>query len=309
MSDCVICQERPPEDGQVCARCGGRLSGALRQIPALCVKIAEDMEAIEADYGDRVRRFVVAGEVRVQRYRVDPDPVAHALPAASIPRRGALRVTGTRERSLPIGVDASDLLAPARPGERIRDTLVPKIEAYPTDEFDHLTVWSRVVIQRRWVREVVRDAFGQVVMVPAGDQAGHMSVEGWLASWASYWAYLRGLREHPPSGRERLCGWLAERLGWALVEFDGLPDFAAELSVVFGALLGLAYGGEQRPKVMKAPCPKCGFLTLVQPWPDASIECATGGCGDLWSPEEYAEHVRSLIDGAGQESAYPDLGQ
>ena len=307
MSECVICQERPAEIGNACERDAGRLSGALRQIPDLCVKIAEDVEAIEADYGERVRRFVVGGEVRVQRYRVVPDPVAHALPAASIPRRGAPRVTGTRERSLPIRVDASDLLAPAHPGERIRDTLIPKIAAYPTDEFDHLSVWSRVVLQRRWVREVVRDAFGQAVMVPAGDQTGHMSVEGWLASWAAYWAQLRGMREHPPTGRAALCGWLAERLDWALT-FDGLPDFAAELSVLFGALLGLAYGGEQRPKVMKAPCPECDYPTLIQPWPDASIECGTEGCDGLLSPVEYAEHVRSLIE-AGQESAYPDLGQ
>ena len=57
-------------------------------------------------------------------------------------------------------------------------------------------------------------------------------------------------------------------------------------------------GGRVVPKLMEAPCPRCEWLTLTQATPEDHIECGNPDCLRVLSPEEYAEHVKRLIEEA-----------
>lgn len=236
MTACVVCEERDPDHPLLaCARCAGRLSGALRQIP------------------------VLVDELRGQGVEVDvfaADPVAVSLPAGPI--GGAAtgpRGTGTRERALPIRIDATDILLGVNHGAR---------------------------------RLLARGALGL-----DDDQVGHLSaatiLDGWARDWASY------LGHHVPTPQvPLLCAWLSDRLPWALEHHPALDEFAADVGDLLRTLYGLCGHGSARPKVMEAPCPGCGLATLVQPFPDAYIECATVDCGRVLTPPEYEEYVRDM---------------
>lgn len=126
------------------------------------------------------------------------------------------------------------------------------------------------------------------------DQVGHLAVATVLDFWARDWADLRG-EGLPVPEVGRLCGWLSDRLDWALREHPALDEFARDVSDLLGALWGLAGHGSARPKPMEAACPSCSLLTLVQPFPEANIECVTVDCGRILTPAEYAEHVNTLI--------------
>lgn len=298
---CVICSVREPDfevRSQACRGCGGRLDGGLRQIPVLvdelrglgyverdvrrercstpaCFARGEPVDVIAT-----VRRGRDLREPNVRlcadcavRLKMDgrivehvaiparpADPVAHRLTSAPI--NGAStgsRATGTRERSLPIRVDATDILLPVNHGAR---------------------------------RLLARGALGL-----DDDQVGHLSaatiLDGWVRDWATY-----RHESLPTPSVPLLCSWLLDRLPWALEHHGALDEFAADIGDLVRTLYGLCGHGAARPKVMEAACPSCGLLTLVQPFPEANIECVTVDCGRILTPAEYAEHVTSLIEEA-----------
>jgi len=189
------------------------------------------------------------------------DPVAVGLPAG--PQKGSWResrIRSTRPERLPIAVDPTDLLMPPRHGS--------------------LAVASGPY---------------------AADQDGHLSVATVLDFWVRDWADLRGEGLPALRTRERsqavgvLSGWLADRLGWALERHGALDEFARDVFDLSGALYGAVNGGRALPKPMEAPCPRCGLASLLQPFPEADIECGDPDCRRLLSPAEYADHVRGLI--------------
>lgn len=273
---CVIHQDHEAdEDWLCCRRAWGRLAGSLRRIPELCEELA-GLGYVQRDTGLRVR-----AEVRYENTRKSdvadegfPDPVAYALPAGPLNgRRSGPRVSSTPDPSIPIAVDVTDLLGPARHGS--------------------LPVADR----SRWPE----------------DQTGFLSAATILDFWARDWADLRG--ERPPDLRSRdrslvanvaatshglavgiLCSWLLDRLDWACQRFAALDEFARDIQELSSALYGLNGHGPARPKLMEATCPGCTYTTLVQYYPEANIECLTEDCGRILTPEEYAEHVRSLIE-------------
>lgn len=291
MTACVVCQERDPDDqSQACARCAGRLAGALRQVPVL----VDELRGL--GYVERDTRVEVCSTVSCAKRRVpadvvatvqwspnfrepglrlcwaclgplagqivgDPvpagrpaDPVAHALTAG--PLAGAStgpRAAGTRERSLPIRVDPTDLLAQARPAS--------------------LSV--------------------AVTGLYAADQIGHLAVATELEFWARDWADER--RERCPYPTVRiLASWLLDRLDWACARHHALDEFAEKLRSMRSALTAAAGRSEPRPEVLEAPCPSCGQLALYR---DADLQrIACGACPVLLTEDGYAEHVRELVD-------------
>lgn len=192
------------------------------------------------------------------------DPVSLGLPAG--PARVAWshsRVRSTRLASVPIAVDPTDLLMPARAGS--------------------------VGVRTR----------GQWSRVPDGDpdQIGYLSVATVLDSWVRDWAETRGenlprLRDGERSQVLILCSWLLDRLDWACQHHLALDEFAADVGKLASALYGNAGHGAARPKLMDAPCPECEFVTLNQPYPEAFIECS--GCGRMLTYEEYEEMVKDM---------------
>lgn len=255
MTACVVCQEREPDyeaRSQACARCAGRLAGALRQIPVLVDELSG--LAAEVDTHLPALRFP-PGHDRAGELVPHRDPLSD-LPAG--PLSGAVRgarVSGSPEARLPIRIDPTDLLARPRNGS------------------------LAVAARSPW----------------PDDQVGHQSVATVLDFWARDWADLLG-EGLPAPEVGRLCGWLSDRLGWALEHHPALDEFAGDVSRLLGALFGLAGHGQARPKLMEATCPSCSLLTLIQPYPDASIECITADCQRIITPEEYAEWVRTLIN-------------
>lgn len=254
MTACVVCEDRDPDHPLLaCARCAGRLSGALRQIPVLVDEL-HGLGYVERDTGER---RAADGGPGGRGW----DPVANVFPSGPVPGASTgPRAGGTRERSLPIRVDPTDLLARPRYGSLL------------------------VAARSPW----------------PDDQIGHLPVAATLDFWVRDWADTRG--EGLPDISTRtvrpvalLCGWLEVRLDWALRDHLALDEFARDVSDLLGALWGLAGHGAARPKPMEAACPSCSLLTLVQPFPEANIECATVDCGRILTPAEYAEHVITLI--------------
>lgn len=256
VSACVVCQDRDSEErSQACSRCAGRLAGALRQIPKLVDEL-RGLGYVERDVRPGTRAVREGAEI--VRVPAMADPVANLWPAG--PMAGAStgpRAGGTRERSLPIRVDPTDLLARPRHGS----LLVAGRSPWPDD------------------------------------QVGHLGAAAVLDFWVRDWADLRGeglpplqaAGERSPAGL--LARWLADRLDWALREHPALDEFAGDVSRLLGALWGLAGHGTARPKLMEAECPSCGLLALTQPFPEAYIEC---DCGRCLTPDEYEEYVMDM---------------
>lgn len=135
------------------------------------------------------------------------------------------RVSGSRDRPLPIRVDPVDLAGPVNHGAR---------------------------------RLLARGALGL-----DDDQTGHLSVATVLDGWARDWATALGHRLPEPTV-PALARWLGDRLDWACDHHDALDEFAADLRELHGTLLALGGTLPPRPEVLPAPCPGCGMLTLVR---------------------------------------------
>lgn len=191
------------------------------------------------------------------------DPVAHALPAGPLngSRNGA-KVSGSPGRSAPIRIDPTDLLGRPRHGS--------------------LSVADR----SRW----------------PGDQVGYLSAATVLDFWVRDWADLRG-ESLPVIGAANssvtsrgLADWLLDRLDWACQHFMALDEFAGDIQTLSSRLYGLAGYGASRPKLMEAPCPSCHLLTLTQCYEESNIDCENVDCRRSLTPDEYAGHVRTLIE-------------
>lgn len=203
----------------------------------------------------------VAGDVAelaARRLEVDGhawDPVSVVLPAG--PVAGASSGPRSRnggERSLPIAVDPTDLLLPVNHGARALQA---------------------------------RGALGL-----DDDQVGYVSAATVLDWWAQEWAARRGENIPRVWTVPALTGWLLLRLPWALEVHPRLAEFAEQLDDLRSALWAACGKGAARPKLMHAPCPGCGLLTLTQAFPEDYIDC--DHCGRCISPLEYEEMVMEM---------------
>lgn len=149
---CILCPPRgdddqghPPEPGwRCCWRAHDRMAAALRDIPVLVDELA-GLGYVERDVRQGTR--AVRDGDRIVRVPAPADPVAHLWPAG--PTNGASsqpRVGGSALPSVPIRIDPTDLLAPARPATlAIADT-----GHYASDQIGYLSVATELEF---WARD------------------------------------------------------------------------------------------------------------------------------------------------------------
>lgn len=253
MTDCVICQRRDqdPDYGQCCPLCPSRLSRRLQEIPGLVA------ELYALGYVQRDHR----GERRDEQGRVWPhfDQVANALPSGPINgARSAPRVSGTSSAPVPIRIDPTDLLAPAR----LASTAVHVSSPWPEDQIGHLAVATELDF---WARDWA-DQRGEGLPTP--DVAT-------LARWLD----------------DRI-DWAVEDFP----ALDEMAEKVRRLHGSLMAALGLfaAPPKSMEAPCRNPDCEGAGSLSLFQEYPGARIECSM--CTGLLSEDEYAEYVRGLVD-------------
>jgi len=237
----------------LCAGHAGRLLGALREVPKLVDELL-GLGYVERDVRPGTRAVLVDGErVRVPAMA---DPVANLFVAG--PTKSSWsesRIRSTRPERLPVNVDAVDLTSAVNHGAR---------------------------------RLQVRGVLGL-----DDDQVGHLSAATTLHRWVLRWAARR--REREPERRDvaALCGWLIDRLPWAL-EHDGLlANFAEEVGDLRRALDGLAGHAPPRPEKVSRPCPACGWWALCHDRAAELIRC--GHCERALTDGEYRDHLEAVI--------------
>lgn len=257
---CLLGCDRYPR-WQVCDACRSRLRRWLAEIPDLCADLAADDPAgsnfaldhrADPDHNpvDHPYERTDPDTGRVWRHVLDPLGV---LPPG--PLRGAHaggKVSGSAHPSAPANLAALDLLAAARHGSRA--------------------------------------PHARGVLGMDEEQIGDLSVATVLDTWVRDWREVRGRGEGLPEPTvAALCRWLADRCEWACDEHPAVDEFAAELRDVRSALyarLGLYDVPDYKRGV---PCRGCGHLTLVRKSGSDWVECETDGCGELYSPQEYAD--------------------
>lgn len=178
------------------------------------------------------------------------DPLTAFGGVAPIPSRSKQpSVAGSRERPVPIRVDVVDLTADAR-------------EPNPTSQ------------SRRF----------------PDDQVGHLAVATVLDQRVRDWRHTLFPDQHLPAARvDELTIWLRHRADLACDHHPAITEFAAELKQIRGALAAAAGQAEPRPEPCEGvACSRCDLLALFRrPGDTYRAEC--GGCGQLYSEQEYTE--------------------
>lgn len=132
---------------------------------------------------------------------------------------------------------------------------------------------------------------------PDGDQIGPPSIPTTLKSWAWLIAEHRGLVYPEKAGVDELTEWLLRHLDWATTR-PWVTDMMSELAELRQAAHALA-PWRKHVQEMVGPCPSCGKRALIHVAGEPYIECDSrewvGGCGDLWTYEEYSRHVAELV--------------
>lgn len=161
MTPCIACPDREEHEADVeegwlcCRRARDRMAAALRDIPERC----EELSGL--GYVERDARFL-NGDVRCPNdremvnvrcwrcgwRRTGPaDPVANVLPAGPTNGQSSQpRVGGSALPSVPIRIDPTDLLAPARPASLV----VADVGLYASDQVGHLAVATELEF---WARD------------------------------------------------------------------------------------------------------------------------------------------------------------
>lgn len=129
------------------------------------------------------------------------------------------------------------------------------------------------------------------------DQIGPPSIPSTLRNWAWLIAEQRGLIYPERADVEELSEWLLRHLDWV----TGQPviyDMIGEIAALRRWAHGLAPWAVHVQELV-APCPECGKRALIRTAGERYIECDArefiGGCGALWTEEEYEQHVAHLV--------------
>lgn len=279
---CACCRRRDPRYGQTCDACRSRLAAWLTELPDLHADLTDLQHGHVGDHhgepGHTVNdrrtgtRAAISRDVQGRRLIVrEPghpaDPVAHHLPPGPIngPAHGG-KVSGSRVPPVPIRIDPTDLIGPAR-------------QIHLTDL--HARYGSRYPEHHE-------------------DQVGHVSVagllDGWVRDWREYRAAGEGLPPQPTVAV--LAGWLADRLTWACDEHPAIAEFRDEVATVRSVLCGHLGLFDVPDYKRGVPCRECGMLTLVRVNGSDYVECGT--CPSLLSPDEYERWTGLLAAEAKQ---------
>lgn len=149
---------------------------------------------------------------------------------------------------------------------------------------------------------------------PGGDAQDEMLRT--MTSWEDdlrYWAKYNRSPEHhwrhrPGAGRdetaplltlEAACLYLNGSFGLMMEREECAADFGCEILSLFTRAQAMVKNGPQRRR-LPLPCPHCDLLTLLQeegvagrPW-YIVCEVRPGGCGSLYTPEEWDWWVEIL---------------
>jgi hypothetical protein len=273
---CVTCQRRDPHRGLVCDADRPKLRSWLKEIPDLF----DDLVAQD-----------------------EPDPLA-AGPVKGQSTGGP--VSGSKERKLPIDVDAHDLAEPPSV-KYVKDALMPTVRSSGETQWVGARIPGRddeaVVWQEVYPHEVVRaektfhcrcanpeahaNQPARPVLVAAKDQVGYTSVASELDFWVQDWREARDLGERRPDPDVRsLALWLEVRLDDmcdAHPAVDEMFHAVRRLRSALRGVLGLIEPlPDYRPDV---PCPGCSALTLFKANGSDRYECDS--CPRLLTPEEF----------------------
>jgi hypothetical protein len=177
---CSVCIPRGddlPHESEIgwlcCWRARARMESGLRALPALCDELAGGGYVMRDGHTPRV--LYPPGHDLAAQSVPHFDPIANVLTAGPLNgSKGAPRVSGSTDRPVPIRIDPTDLLAPARPGSlAVADT-----GRYASDQIGHLAVATELEF---WARDWA-DTLGHHVPLPTV----HMLTE-WLINrldWA-----------------------------------------------------------------------------------------------------------------------------
>jgi hypothetical protein len=286
--NCRLCARRDYLRPHVCDPCRSRLRHRLSDLFELWTQLAYP----EGDLAPDNRTVTVDSITR------PADPVAGVIPAAPVRAPSAQpRVSGTRDKQLPIDVTRADLLAPV---VRIGGIPVDKVTTQAIPLMETVTVIENVVIEgvshpipiRR--RRPVLDSSGHPIVVIPDDQVGRVSVAQMLDQWVRAWMDERyaGENRRPEPTVPALLFWLLDRLDWAYDHYTPIADFADEVHSTLTQLRTVLDCHEPRPILCAGV--ECGHCRrrncLYIPVADPYVECA--GCGALYSLTEYGELVK-----------------
>jgi ribosomal protein L37AE/L43A len=210
---CPICSRREARQRQVCDPCRARLAAQLWEL--------SDLYSIAS---------------------------AALLPGS----RGGQRVSGSRERGLPLAAGVMDLLTP-----------VIRVGGLPVDS----------------TRDLV------------GDQTGRVPVAVVLDSWVRDWIDLRAMRETRPWPTVPvLRPWLSNRLGWACDHHPAVDEFAYEVTCELYALRAVLNVSRKKIRLAE-PCPSCQLVKVLvrDPGGGTFVECQN--CGEAWDDPAWLASV------------------
>jgi hypothetical protein len=153
---------------------------------------------------------------------------------------------------------------------------------------------------------------------PGGDAQDELlhTMTSWeddLRYWAKYnhspehhWKYRPGAGHDdvaPLLTLEAACVYLNGNFHIMMEREECAGDFGSEVLSLFTRAQGMVKNGPQRRK-LPLPCPKCDLRTLIQeegiagrPW-YVSCETRPGGCGSLYTPEEWDWWVQIQVERA-----------
>lgn len=142
-----------------------------------------------------------------------------------------------------------------------------------------------------------------------GDQVGPPSIPTILKSWVWLIAEHRGLTYPVGAAVDHLAGWLRRQVPFAVTR-PWIGEMMREVAELRRAAHALA-PWQVHVQELDAPCPNswCEMRALIRTAGETYIECNTevGGCGYMWSVEEYLRHVAELANGCVYErkGGYP----
>jgi hypothetical protein len=303
---CPACRRRDPEDedGRVCGPCQRWLPVAVNSIPGLYALLGDELIPVElADHRmrpqvdadgqpvrDRKRRLVYGDQPR--------DPIAHLMPAGPASSVAADEmVSSSPEPTTPLDINVHDLLGPVvrdggRPIDVTGDNWVPALDTQPR------VVWAdngwkpprrTVVLDRR----PALNADGRKVMVPAGDQIGHIPVAQILDQEVRAWidAGAPGSRWRPTPTVPTMTAWLARRLTWACDTYEPIGEFAHQIRSLRGTLMAALGEFDPDPEPCSGvACKRCDLRMLFRRKDGTNdVECQNPDCLKIYSQVEYLD--------------------
>lgn len=276
---------------------------ALQQTTA---RTTPEQEAYLADVALR-HGLAAAEELRLRLWRAEPghDPVSAALPGGPTTVGDGPKVSGSRAPGAPTDLDRVDLSLGAY-GRTTRDTMVPAtrvatqivVRRYAGVRFCEELLsdgqWRRVEVPI--VREESYLARRRVtvpgVLVPAGDQIGHVPAAARIAWIVDDWRTTGWPDGIQPVGTiPAMVRWLRDRLDWACNHHPGIAVHAEEIRDLHWTLRAALDELPPPPELCHGvACGNCDARSLFKkpPW----IECES--CGKLYSDDEYDELCREL---------------